>query len=40
MALIPAAQQALAVFLAVIVVGGLMTWLFEFIVSKVKEAIS
>ena len=40
MALIPAAQQMLAIFLAAVVVGGLLTWLFEFIVSKVREAIS
>ena len=40
MALIPAVQQMLAIFLAAIVVGGMLTWLFEYIVSKIKEAIS
>jgi hypothetical protein len=39
MALIPAAQSMLAIFLAAIVVGGMLTWLFEFIISKIKEAM-
>jgi hypothetical protein len=40
MALIPAAQGMLATFLAAIVVGGLLAWIFEFLIGKIAEVIS
>jgi hypothetical protein len=40
MALIPAALKMLASVLGAIVVGGLLAWMFEFLLGKIREVIS
>jgi hypothetical protein len=39
MAMIPAALQILAAFLGAVVIGGLLAWIFEYLLGKIGEAI-
>jgi hypothetical protein len=39
MALIPAAQQMLAIFLAAIVLGGLICWIAQYAFGKLWETL-